>query len=63
MLAFFLAGILIMGVPPLPDRPELLVDLLGEALTLSLCMWVLIRKAQVLEASQPINIYNPSHAI
>lgn len=61
--AFFLAWILIMGVPPLPDRPELLVDLLGEALTLTLCMWVLIRKPQVLEASQPINIYNPSHAI
>jgi alpha-1,2-mannosyltransferase len=42
--AFFLAWILIMGVPPLPDRPELLIDLLGEALTISLCIWVLIRE-------------------
>jgi glycosyl transferase family 87 len=60
---FVLAWILIMGVPPLPDRPELFVDLLGEALTLGLCMWVLIRKPQVVEASEAINIYNPSHAI
>jgi hypothetical protein len=60
---FALAWILIMGVPPLPDRPELLMDLLGEALTLGLCMWVLVRKPQVSEAREAINIYNPSHAI
>lgn len=60
---FVLAWILIMGVPPLPDRPELLVDLIGDALTLGLCMWVLIRKPQVMEASEAINIYNPRHAI
>jgi len=60
---FVLAWILIMGVPPLPDRPELFVDLFGEALMLVVCMWVLIRKPQVLEAREAINIYNPSHAI
>jgi hypothetical protein len=60
---FVVAWILIMGVPPLPDRPELLIDLLGDAVTLALCMWVLIRKPEVLEAREAINIYNPSHAI
>jgi hypothetical protein len=60
---FVVAWILIMGVPPLPDLPELLVDLLGEGLTIAVCIWVLIRKPQVVEAAQPINIYNPSHAI
>ncbi|MCI0617120.1 hypothetical protein L0244_29440 [bacterium] len=43
---FFLAWILIMGVPPLPDRPELMVDLISQSLTMVICIWVLVRRSQ-----------------
>jgi hypothetical protein len=52
--AFFLAWILIMGVPPLPDRPELYIDLLGQALTISLCIWILVRKPQIATESSSV---------
>jgi hypothetical protein len=51
---FVLAWILIMGVPPLPDRPELFIDLLGEALTISLCIWVLVRKPKLITESTSV---------
>jgi alpha-1,2-mannosyltransferase len=43
---FFLAWILIMGVSRLPDRPELIVDLISQSLTMALCIWVLVRRPQ-----------------
>jgi hypothetical protein len=33
-----------MGPPPLPDRADLLVSLVGQALALALGVWVLVRR-------------------
>lgn len=45
--SFLIAWILIMGVPPLPDRPELYIDMLSNLLTITLCFWVLVRKPKL----------------
>lgn len=43
-IALAAVWLLIMGPPPLPDRVDLLVGLVGQALALALGVWVLVRR-------------------
>jgi hypothetical protein len=42
-IALAVGWALIMGPPPLPDRADLLVGLVGQALAFALCVWALVR--------------------
>jgi alpha-1,2-mannosyltransferase len=43
-IALTVSWFLIMGPPPLPDRADLVVGLVGQALALALGIWVLVRR-------------------
>jgi hypothetical protein len=55
-IALGLGWILIMGPPPLPDRVDVVVGLLGQGAALGLGSWVLLR-------SQPTTLEKPFEAL
>jgi alpha-1,2-mannosyltransferase len=42
-IALVILWIIIMGVPPLPDRPEVFFDFLSQGLLIAINLWVLLR--------------------
>jgi hypothetical protein len=43
-LMLFVFWTFIMGLPPMPDIPEIIFDFVGQGLTIAVCVWVLVRK-------------------
>jgi alpha-1,2-mannosyltransferase len=48
-IAIVFLWIIIMGVPPLPDRPEVIFDFLSQSLLIAINLWVLLRHRSAAE--------------
>jgi len=59
--AIVIAWVLIMGPPPLPDKIDLLVGLIGQGLAVGLGVWLLLRSAASTDKVYPHSVAGAVH--